>query len=456
MPQSLKDADVSPVFKKLDRLIKENYRPVSVLTATSKVYESIMCDQLLSHFRNILSKLLSGFRKGYSCEQVLISCIESWKKAIDRDECVACILMDLSRAFDSLPHGLLIAKLHAYGCDVNACKLIRDYLSSRRQRVKVQNTFGEWKYVERGVPQGSLAGPLLFNIFINDFIYIMEDKCDVYNWADDNTLSYHHKDPGIVKTRLEEAAKVAIRWFKENNMKANPDKFQAMVLSRKKVSITFDIGDVTIVPTKCVKLLGIYIDENLSFDEHVNHLCKKAGKQVNALSRLSNILSQDTKKVVFNTFISSTFNYCQLVYHVCGKTSSVKMEHVVERGLKMVYSDCISDGATLRKTVNVSSLFMSRIRLLCLYVYKSLNDMLPVSIDFEIKDTPYSFRSKKMLIQPAFCTKTYGYNSLSYLGAKLWNMLPNECKDLEFCEFKQYVLNWDGLTCCGQCHLCFI
>lgn len=408
-----------------------------------------MCDQLLTHFSSILSSKLNGFRKGYSCETVLMQCTEDWKKALDNNQCVGCIMMDLSRAFDSLPHGLLIAKLHAYGVDNTSCRLIKNYLSGRRQRVKVGNTYGEWQFVERGVPQGSLVGPLLFNIFVNDFLFTLENQCDVYNYADDNTLSKCHSDPLFVKTSLEDSARTAISWFSDNYMKANPGKFQAMVLSRKNVNISFNINNVTIVPTKCVKLLGIYFDDKLSFSEHVQHLCKKAGKQVNALSRLSNILSQESKKVIFNTFISSTFNYCPLVYHLCGKVNTTKMEHVVERGLKIVYNDFTSDIVMLRRQSNVPSLVTSRLRSLYIYIYKVLHNMVPCGINFEVKDVPYGLRRNINLTQSRFCTKTYGYNSISYFGAKLWNMLPNNSKTLDFNNFKEFLFKWDGLTCNG-------
>ncbi len=457
-PQSLKDAEVNPIFKKHDTLLKENYRPVSVLTATSKIYESIMCDQLLDFFKNKLSNTLAGFRKGFSCETVLLRCVENWKQALDKNECVGCIMMDLSKAFDSLPHGLLIAKLYAYGLSENACKLVKDYLSNRRQRVKVSNICSDWQEIQRGVPQGSLAGPLLFNIFINDFIYVLEHKCDVFNYADDNNLSFHHNDPQMIKSVLEDAAKVAIKWFAENKMKANPSKFQAILLCRKPVSMSFHIGDAEIMPTNCVKLLGVHIDDKLSFAEHVTYLCKKTAKQLNAMSRLRNILNKETKHNIFNSFIVSNFNYCPLVYHVCGIGSTSKMERILQRGVRLIYNDFVSDINALMANVNVSSLFITRLRLLAVHVYKIVHNMSPQYNQcnmYEVKNVPYNLRSNICLVQPTFGTKTYGFNSLLYLGAKLWNMLPNVCKALPFNDFKSYIQQWDGPICCGQCHLCF-
>ena len=165
----------------------------------------------------------------------------------------------------------------------------------------------------------------------------MEHKCDVFNYADDNNLSYHHNDPQMIKSVLEDAAKVAIEWFAENKMKANPSKFQAILLCRKPVSMSFHIGDAEIMPTNCVKLLGVHIDDKLSFAEHVTYLCKKTAKQLNAMSRLRNILSKETKHNIFNSFIVSNFNYCPLVYHVCGIGSTSKMERILQRGIRLIY-----------------------------------------------------------------------------------------------------------------------
>ena len=131
-PTDMKCAEVSPVYKKADNMYKGNFRPVSVLTTISKMYESIMNDQLIIHFTSLLNDLLSAFRKGYSCQTLLLKCIERWKCALDENQFVGVLFMDLSKAFDCLPHRLLIAKLKAYGLDISACKLIASYLSNRK------------------------------------------------------------------------------------------------------------------------------------------------------------------------------------------------------------------------------------------------------------------------------------------------------------------------------------
>ena len=312
-PAQLKCAEVSPLYKAADPLIESNFRPVSVLSCVSKVYERIYYDQIYEYFMGILSSYLSAFRKKYGCHYVLIKLIEDWKSALDRGENAGSILMDLRKAFDCLPHRSLLTKLHAYGVSNESCELIKHYLIGRQQCVKIGIVKSDWCELRKGVPQGSILGPLLFNIFINYLFYFIEHLCTLYNYADDNSVSHSHQDMAELKLRLEMSADVDVEWFRNNNMQANPSKFQGIVIARGNdvaTPVTFNIRDIDISVNENVKVLGIHIDNKLKFDKHISELCERARRHLNDISRVSKFLDEKCRISLYRSFIFSLLQYC--------------------------------------------------------------------------------------------------------------------------------------------------
>jgi len=339
-PDNMKKANISPLYKKKDKLNKDNYRSVNLLVALSKVIEKIISIQAYEYMEPMLHTYMSGFRKGYGCQDILLRMTEDWRKALDNSLTIGVVAIDLSKAFDCMPHGLLIAKLKAYGFSLNACNLIKSYLVDRRQRVKIGHTFSDWVSNIKGVPQGSILGPLLFNIFINDYLY-WNMNAKVYNYADDNTLCYVSSDITEIKEKLERDCLKSMEWFKMNNMKANADKFQLMFLNRQNTynDIYLQVEDSHIKSTTSINILGVEVDNKLNFTSHIDSICKQAGKQTNALKRIKYYLNKDCKMLLYNSYISSNFNYCPLIWMFTGKINIDKLKKTNKRALRFVTND---------------------------------------------------------------------------------------------------------------------
>ena len=355
--------------------------------------------------------------------------IEDWRKCLSEHKIVAAMLIDLNKAFDCLPNRPLLAKLSAYGFCNDSCNLLMSYLSERKQRVKIGNSRIFWSEIIKGVPQGSILGPILFNVFIYDIFYAIEN---VYNYADDNVLSCWGDSLHEVVASLESSTRTALKWFRNNLMQANPSKFQAIVFGHKsKDEICFNINDDKVKAPKCVKQLGVYIDENLSFDEHISHLCIKAARQLKSLQIIAKYLSQNTKKIVFKSFILSNLNYCPLVRHICSIKNTQYVEKFQGRGLRIILNDYQSNYKALLESSGRELMYISRLKKPACFVYKSYDNTGPgLTNDIFIKkDIHYNLRDNSRVEQPLCSMTRYGLNTIVYQGASLWNSLPYDLKN---------------------------
>ena len=453
-PNNMKIARITPLYKKGTRLEKECYRPVSVLPCFSKIFERYILNAMLSHANSILSDKISAYRQGYSCQHVLLKLTDEWRRYLDKNLIVGAVLMDLSKAFDCLPHELLIAKLAAYGFDKNTLNFFHSYLKERKQAVSINGNLSNFMEILAGVPQGSILGPVLFNIFLNDMMFIFEKTC-INNFADDNTLSTFANSTEQLVFDLEEDSGRAIDWFKNNHMIANPEKFKAIIINRNRneAGIMLKINGDTIQSLKEVNLLGITIDNKLSFSIQIEHLCKSAAKLLNSIKRLQRNFDQNTKCLMAKSFVMSQFNYCPLVWHFCKPGDTHKMERIHERALRFIYNDYTTNYTELLLNNGESALYLKRVRTMAHEIYKAINDISP-----KYSKEMLSFRSNPMrrpldLYVPRVNQITFGYRSYAFEAPSLWNSLPIGIRKAEnFKLFKALMKIWTGPSCrCGVC-----
>lgn len=462
-PKPLKTADVTALPKDANKDNPSKYRPVSLIPTLSKIFEKVMFDQITNFAESFLSPYLFAYRTGHNGEQCLTVMIEMWRKALDEHKIAGAILTDLSKAFDCLSHDLLIAKLHAYGFGKSALKFVLNYLSDRTQRVKVDGEYSEKRKLKYGVPQGSILGPLLFNLFMNDIFYFMKES-NLANYADD-TSTYVCKE-GIFPFlhALKSETTTVLNWFKINEMKSNSDKCHLIVsenrnrLYKSNTCIYLDEDNELLHNESIVKLLGVFIDDELTFEEHVKAILKKGNQKLHALMRVSSYMSEEKLKLLMKTFIDSQFNYCPLIWMFHSRKMHHRINKLHERALRVVYKD---DNLTFEQLLEKDEAFTvheRNLQRLALLMYKVKHGLCPIPVQeiFIRNESDINLRHGNKdgdFIIPRVRTVNYGKETLRYRGPVIWNLLPDNLRNIPTLEkFKEEIKKWKPLGC--KCRLC--
>ena len=276
--------------------------------------------------------------------------IDKWKKAVDNHNVFGAVLTDLSKAFDCICHDLLIAKLNSYELSLLALKLMTDYVQNRKQRTKLGSIYSDWEDIISGVPQGSILGPLLFNIFLCDLF--LEDENNYFaNYADDTTPYSVGSTTTEVLENLSGITKKLFTWFANNQMKANDDKCH-LLLSSPDDSALIQIENSTITCSKVKKLLGVHIDYKSKADIHVEAVCKKAHKKLSAVSRITNYMELPKRRILMNAFFKAQFNYCPIIWIFYRRCLNNKINRLQERCLRMICKDKIPNFEELLNKAN--------------------------------------------------------------------------------------------------------
>ena len=377
--------------------------------------------------------------------------IEKWCNSMDQGKSFGALLTDLSKDFDCLPHDLLAAKLSAYGFDNNSTRFLFDYLTNRKQRTKIGQVYIPWDEITSAVSQGSILGPLIFNVDLCDMFFTLSNH-EIASYADDNTPYVTCDTIESMIASLEKIAKEIFKWFEDNEMQGNTDKCHVLLSTSQKLHV--NIGTSQIENRKYEKLLGVNIDSKLSFEKHLNIICGKARANINALGRVAPLMNIEKRGTIMNAFFNSQFSYCPLIWMFHSRLINNKINRLHERCLRIVYRDNQSTFEELLEKDNTVSVHQRNLQFLATELYKVLNGLSPDLMKEKLNDdSGYSTRNKRTFKYRNVTTVRYSADSLAYLAPKIWELVPNEMKNLEsLTAFKAAIKKWKTTNC--PCRLC--
>ena len=310
-------------------------------------------------------------------------------------------------------------------------------------------------------PQGSILGPLIFNIFINDLFFILLES-NICNFADDNTLHVSAIKLDVLMDRLERAAKVAVKWFEYNGMKPNTKKCHLLVCGNKVECMLAKIGNENIIEKDTVKLLGMSIDSTLTFNEHMDLICKTASKKVNALSRQCSILPFHRRKVLMNAFFDSQFSYCPLIWMFHNRTVNNRINKLHFRALRLIYRDYNATFEELLVKDESATIHQRNLQSLATEIFKTIHGLSPpfmkqifcINENLCSENVSGNTRGRPQFYNPNNPRKVNtGLETLGHLGPKIWKLVPNDTKDATSLPmFKNKIKKHKFLKC--PCRLC--
>lgn len=417
-PDVLKVAKVLPLFKKGDINTIDNYRPISIIPIFAKILEIILKKRLVNYLEtyNILNCCQFGFRNKCSTTKAVFKIVSDIVEGLEDGKHVAVSLCDLSKAFDCVAHELLVEKLSFYGIRGLPLDLFNSYLNNRQQCVAIDNFNSELLTIRHGVPQGSVLGPILFILYLNDFFHFMSPiKCFAY--ADDTSILDFNSNIKNLNCDSISSVHQASDWFSSNNLKLNEDKTQRLVFSTSNLLVKGD----------SIKILGVILDDTLSWFNHVEILSNKLSSIIFLLRRLKNILCFSTLRNCYFSLFHSHINYAILLWG--GSSHAIKIFRLQKRAVRLI------DNAGWRDHCQPIFKKLGIMPVPCLFMYITLLEIhknigsFSTNSDFHNYDT----RAATQLRQTRFRLTKSIKNTLNL---QLYNHIPNDLKSLNFNSFK--------------------
>jgi len=350
IPDDWKIAHIIPNFKGTgSKSDFNNYRPISIIPPIAKVFEALVTKRMLVYLErnNILHDFQYGYREGRSCESALNVIMEDWRGALDKKYDIVSVFLDLSKAFDTIDHQLLLMKLKLYNFHDESVELLKDYLKNRKISVDIDGNLSKTEVISVGVPQGSVLGPLLFIIFFNDIGFLKLAAKEI-GFADDTTIYFFGPKLNAIISDISIDLLVIKNWLDNNRLILNLTKTTAMHLSLKSDKLEklklpiLTCGSIPIKFQTEVRLLGIVIDNQLKFSAQTMSLCKKINSKSYLLSKTIHLFSVSIRPIIFKLFIQSHFDYCSSLYLHINNIDISRLDKTFNRAIERILKIRIS------------------------------------------------------------------------------------------------------------------
>ena len=441
VPDDWKKARVTPIFKggeDADILNPSDYRPLSIICHVAKIVEKLVKEQLLTYLteHNFISSDQSAYLRGHSTVTCLHRLMENWLENINEGEFTGICMVDITKCFDSINHELLLKKLECYGIRGRENRWFQSYLENRTQAVYCNNVLSDFLVNPFGVPQGSILGPLLFLIFINDIVNCTTRNNMLNLFADDLLSSVSGNSPAEVKLMLETNVVKLECWYRKNRLALHPTKTKFMYIgSKEQLSLifkpcTFNYCNNSLPMPDHAKYLGLLLEPDLSWNMHIDKLVKKLNYLSSILKNMSNYCTSTLLLTYFRSFVQPVLDYGISIWGNCSSANINKVQRVLNRMGRIIIGNfdyMTTRGADLLKQLRIPSVEERRDYFTCKLVYQSVHGLNPTYLnDFVLLNSDlhdYHTRSDRVFL-PSVRHNMYS-NSLAFKGGQLFNQLPD-------------------------------
>ena len=447
-----KFARVTPVYKQAGNInFPGNYRPISVIGHIAKMIESLIGVQMINYLEehNFISTDQSAYLKRHSTITSLHRVIDDWLESMNDDMLIGAVFYDISKCFDTINHDLLLKKMFKYGFRGNEQLWFKSYLNYRKQKVNINGQQSSFLLIADGVPQGSVLGPLLFLLFINDISNFTTDDCSLNLFADDSISYVAAHNISELQMKLQKCVDSISQWYLKNRLTVNASKCKMMVIGTSARLKMTSLDDLNVMyegnPLDLVektKYLGLHLSSDLNWDTHIMEICKQLNYYLHLLRRLKRVLPRDLLMTVYKAYFQSKFDYGISVWGCTTQSNIQKIQRMQNRAARIItgcYDFINIRGIDLVNELNLQNITERRDYFLCNLMFKAIHGLAPTylsdSIIMNADMNEYSTRGaqNRNVYQPRPRIEKYK-NSFLYKAGELWNALPvfvKESLDLE-------------------------